>query len=87
MLPSAPLPLHLQISELLIQRETLEGEEFESLFEGIPRPEPRSMEPPKGRVSQPEEPIRRLAPAPGLQGSPAPGMASIIDPDGTEIPW
>jgi cell division protease FtsH len=78
----------IEISELLIQRETLEGEEFEALFEGIPRPEPRSMEPPKGRISQPEEPLRRLNPAAsGLQGTPAPGMASIIDPDGTEIPW
>jgi cell division protease FtsH len=78
----------IEISELLIQRETLEGEEFETLFEGIPRPEPRSMEPPKGRISKPEEPLRRLNPAAsGLQGSPAPGMASIIDPDGTETPW
>jgi hypothetical protein len=46
------------------------------------------MEPPKGRISQPEEPLRRLNPAAsGLQGTPAPGMASIIEPDGTEIPW
>ncbi len=75
----------IEISELLIQRETLEGVEFETLFEGIPRPEPHSMEP-RGRISQPEEAIRRLAPTPG-PGLPAPGMASIIDPDGTEVNW
>jgi cell division protease FtsH len=31
----------VDISELLIERETLDGEEFENLFDGIPRPEPR----------------------------------------------
>jgi cell division protease FtsH len=60
----------IEISELLIERETLEGEEFESLFEGIPRPEPRHYSPPT-RVAQPAAPNR---PLPGLQG--LPGVAS-----------
>ncbi|HET9495684.1 MAG TPA: ATP-dependent zinc metalloprotease FtsH [Chloroflexia bacterium] len=32
----------VDISELLIERETLDGTEFEALFEGIPRPQPRA---------------------------------------------
>ncbi|HUS15207.1 MAG TPA: ATP-dependent zinc metalloprotease FtsH [Chloroflexia bacterium] len=63
----------IDISELLIERETLEGEEFEVLFEGIPRPEPRAFGParPAKLPSQPAAPL----PIPGLQG--APGMASV----------
>jgi hypothetical protein len=29
------------ISEMLIERETLDGAEFEALFDGVPRPQPR----------------------------------------------
>ena len=32
----------VDISEMLIERETLDGAEFEALFEGIPRPQPRA---------------------------------------------
>jgi cell division protease FtsH len=62
----------IEISELLIERETLEGEEFEHLFEGIPRPEPRHYSPP-ARATQPA-PNRALPSTPGLQG--LPGVAS-----------
>jgi cell division protease FtsH len=68
----------IEISELLIERETLEGEEFEALFENIPRPEPRMFGPPP-RATQPAaqpQPTRPMPGTPGLQG--APGMASML---------
>jgi cell division protease FtsH len=68
----------IEISELLIERETLEGEEFEALFENIPRPEPRMFGPPP-RAAQPAaqpQPTRPMPGTPGLQG--APGMASML---------
>ena len=67
----------IEISELLIQRETLEGDEFEALFEGIPRPEPRVFGPPP-RTAQPLAPTPAPPRAlPGFQG--VPGMASMFD--------
>ena len=73
----------IEISELLIQRETLEGEEFEALFEGIPRPDQNRTDPPR-RSNAPvaplaEPPARIPTPTPGLQG--APGVASMLDND------
>jgi cell division protease FtsH len=67
----------IEISELLIDRETLEGEEFEALFEGIPRPEPRMFGPPP-RAAQPAQP-QQPRPVPGLQG--VPGVASMLTPE------
>jgi cell division protease FtsH len=67
----------IEISELLIERETLEGEEFEALFEGIPRPEPRMFGPPP-RTAQPAQPPQPR-PVPGLQG--VPGVASMLTPE------
>src|SRR5215212_7507915 len=64
----------VEISELLIQRETLEGDEFESLFENIPRPAPTQIDPPRRQPAgtPAEETVRMPAPGPGpgLQGVP-----------------
>ncbi len=68
----------IEISELLIDRETLEGDEFEELFEGIPRPEPHIYGPPP-RLAQPAQPVPPRA-VPGLQGVPGVAM-TLVDPD------
>ena len=63
----------VEISELLIEKETLDAADFEALFEGMPRPQPRLVQPP-GRepvATPPAQPAR--AARPGLQ----PGMATI----------
>jgi cell division protease FtsH len=69
----------IEISELLIEKETLEQEEFEALFEGIPRPQPRLVEPPR-REREREQAVaaskQETRPIPGLQG--APGMATML---------
>jgi len=76
----------IDISELLIQRETLEGDEFEQLFEGIPRPEQRQVEPSRLRPpGRPEETARVPNAASGLQG--APGVASMSEPPSDSNPW
>ncbi len=64
----------IEISELLIERETLEGEDFEALFENIPRPEPRVFGPTFAKPALPATP-RPITGTPGLQG--APGVASM----------
>jgi cell division protease FtsH len=43
----------VDISELLIERETLDGAEFEALFEGIPRPQPRTARLRKSAATMP----------------------------------
>ncbi|MEO6457739.1 MAG: ATP-dependent zinc metalloprotease FtsH [Chloroflexia bacterium] len=70
----------IEISELLIEKETLDAVDFEALFEGMPRPEPRLINPPKrepvvGAPEKPEAPRQ----VPGLQG--APGMAFTSEPE------
>jgi len=60
------------IAQVLIEKETLEEEEFEALFEGIPRPTPTFTMPPRpnqggaARPAQPATPLPNLQPAPGL---------------------
>jgi cell division protease FtsH len=76
----------IEISELLIDKETLDAVDFEALFEGMPRPQPRQLNP--ERPEPPSEPkqTEQPRPVPGLQG--APGMASIQElenPLGTEL--
>ncbi|HEY0070599.1 MAG TPA: ATP-dependent zinc metalloprotease FtsH [Chloroflexia bacterium] len=70
----------IEISELLIERETLDAVDFEALFEGMPRPEPKLVNPPK--LQRPEQPAppatEQPRPIPGLQG--APGMAFQHEP-------
>ncbi|MEA2573452.1 MAG: cell division protease FtsH [Chloroflexia bacterium] len=71
----------IEISELLIERETLDAADFEALFEGMPRPEPKLVNPPK--LQRPEQPVppaneQQPRPIPGLQG--APGMAFQQEP-------
>ncbi len=65
----------IEIAQVLIEKETLEEDEFEALFEGIPRPTPTFTMPPrpnqnKGDTARPATP----APLPNLQ--PAPGLAT-----------
>jgi cell division protease FtsH len=71
----------IEISELLIEKETLDASDFEALFEGIPRPQPRLVDPPRVGPGRPEpvtEPaVPERGPIPGLQG--APGMAFTLD--------
>jgi cell division protease FtsH len=64
----------IEISELLIEKETLDAADFEALFEGMPRPLPRLVQPP-GRepVATPPPAQPERAPRPGLQ----PGMATM----------
>ncbi|HMA34166.1 MAG TPA: ATP-dependent zinc metalloprotease FtsH [Chloroflexia bacterium] len=70
----------IEISELLIERETLEGEEFEQLFEGIPRPEPRMFGPQQRlQPATAASTTRSLPGTPGLQG--VPGVASVLHPE------
>jgi cell division protease FtsH len=63
----------IEISELLIDKETLDAADFEALFEGMPRPEPRLVMP--ERPSKPAEtkPAEQPRTVPRLEG--APGMA------------
>ncbi len=66
----------IEISELLIERETLDATDFEALFEGMPRPEPKITQPPKlERVIPATAPQQSQGsqPLPGLK----PGMATF----------
>jgi cell division protease FtsH len=69
----------IEISELLIERETLEGDDFEQLFDGIPRPEPKMFGParPAKTAAAAAATARPLPGTPGLQG--VPGMAFTLD--------
>jgi cell division protease FtsH len=75
----------IEISELLIEKETLDASDFEALFEGIPRPEPKLTSPERPeRPAEPKAPVEQPRPVPGLQG--APGMAftqELDDPSGS----
>ena len=65
----------IEISELLIDKETLDAPDFEALFENMPRPEPKLVELPRRptQVAQPAAPQPQAPqPRPGLQ----PGMAT-----------
>jgi cell division protease FtsH len=71
----------IEISELLIEKETLDAADFEALFEGLPRPEPKLISP--DRPTKPTE-VKPTAEqprtAPRLEG--ATGMAfSNENPD------
>ena len=62
----------------LIERETLEGDDFEGLFEGIPRPEPKMFGPMRpAKAPAAAAAARTLPGTPGLQG--VPGMAFTLD--------
>ncbi len=68
----------VEISELLIERETLDATDFENLFEGMPRPLPVLVNPPsrpeRGLTATNPQPVpEQPRTLPGLQG--APGMA------------
>ncbi|MBF6613982.1 MAG: cell division protein FtsH, partial [Chloroflexi bacterium] len=71
----------VEISELLIEKETLDATDFEALFEGIPRPERNEQQPPRQQPMQPAQPQQSEQPRalPGLQG--APGMAIVHEPE------
>jgi cell division protease FtsH len=74
----------IEISELLIEKETLDAVDFEALFEGIPRPEQNLTQPPQQTKPAPQPPETAKPQAlPGLQ----PGMATFTredrGPDGT----
>jgi cell division protease FtsH len=75
----------IEISELLIEKETLDAADFEALFEGMPRPEPKQTQPPK---QQPALPAEQPQPGPQPQPTLKPGMATAVhevrNPDGTE---
>jgi len=73
----------IEISELLIEKETLDAADFEALFEGLPRPEPKLI--------SPERPVKptEVKPAaetprtvPRLEG--ATGMAFINETPDTD---
>jgi cell division protease FtsH len=69
----------IEISELLIEKETLDAVDFEALFDGMPRPEPKLTQ-----VGKPDKPEAKPATeqprvVPGLQG--APGMAFTQEPE------
>lgn len=65
----------IEISELLIDKETLDAADFEALFQDIPRPEPRLTSPPQ---RQHPTPVSPQAEKPAAQARPglAPGMAT-----------
>jgi len=66
----------VEISELLIEKETLDAADFEALFEGMPRPQPKLVQPPRREPATPApQPEAPRQPIPGLQG--APGMATM----------
>jgi cell division protease FtsH len=70
----------IEISELLIEKETLDAVDFEALFEGMPRPEPKLTQ--VGKPDKPEDapkPAEQPRVVPGLQG--APGMAFTQEPE------
>jgi cell division protease FtsH len=73
----------IEISELLIEKETLDATDFEALFQDIPRPEPKLVNPPRREpvapVTPPQAPEQPRQPVPGLQG--APGMAFMREPE------
>jgi cell division protease FtsH len=71
----------IEISELLIERETLDAVDFEALFEGMPRPEPRLTQPPRRdrEEAAPAPPQPEPQRVPGLRG--APGMATMSHED------
>jgi cell division protease FtsH len=72
----------IEISELLIEKETLDAADFEALFDGMPRPLPRLVQPPSRSsepVTKPAQPEQPRTPVPGLQG--APGMAMTHEPE------
>jgi cell division protease FtsH len=72
----------IEISELLIEKETLDATDFEALFEGIPRPQPQLTSPERPeRPAEPNAPVEQPRPVPGLQG--APGMAVTLEPEDT----
>ncbi|HST04314.1 MAG TPA: ATP-dependent zinc metalloprotease FtsH [Chloroflexia bacterium] len=72
----------IEISELLIEKETLDAADFEALFEGMPRPQPNLITP--SRPDRPVEakPAEQPRALPGLQG--ATGMAFTTDTPDTE---
>src|SRR5207245_138072 len=67
----------MEISELLIDKETLDAPDFEALFEGIPRPEPNEVQAPQ-RQPRPEPAVQPQEPAkPQKLPELKPGMATF----------
>jgi hypothetical protein len=71
----------IEISELLIEKETLDAPDFEALFDGMPRPEPKLTQPPKLEKVKPSERPRDATTQPGFPdeareptGQPLPGL-------------
>src|SRR5437868_6780015 len=78
----------IEISELLIEKETLEAGDFEALFEGIPRPEQKLTQPPQfekpvptAPAPQPQQPTPQ--PVPGLKPGRATFSMEERAPDGS----
>jgi cell division protease FtsH len=63
----------IEISELLIERETLDAADFEALFDGMPRPEPKLVSPERPDKAADTKPAEQPRGVPRLEG--APGMA------------
>ena len=74
----------IEISELLIEKETLDATDFEALFQDIPRPEPRLVNPPRREPvvpATPPTPEQPRQPIPGLQGAPGMAFAQELERD------
>ncbi|MEO8287193.1 MAG: ATP-dependent zinc metalloprotease FtsH [Chloroflexota bacterium] len=69
----------IEISELLIEKETLDAVDFEALFEGMPRPLPQLTQPERPQRPEAKPNVEQPRTVPGLQG--APGMAFTQEPD------
>src|SRR5438105_9450957 len=77
----------IEISELLMEKETLDAPDFEALFENIPRPQPKLTQPPQREPVKPAASIQQPVPQPlpGLK----PGMATFSreerGPEGSDL--
>jgi len=69
----------IEISELLIEKETLDAVDFEALFDGMPRPEPNLTMPEKPEKPEAKPATEQPRMVPVLQG--APGMAFTQEPE------
>ncbi len=69
----------IEISELLIEKETLDAVDFEALFEGMPRPQPKLTQLGKPDKTEAKPAAEQPRIVPGLQG--ATGMAFTQEAD------
>lgn len=74
----------IEISELLIEKETLDAADFEALFEGMPRPQPHLISPTRPDRPVEAKPAEQPRTLPGLQG--ATGMAFTTEAPDPEPP-